>query len=459
MRCHHEIDFVREYWEHTFPSMVKGNPRFVTEAVEAPTNKIARFLRSPSLNLLMTHPIQLDLESIILRREVLIVNGSKDAIGESNSNLFCSMLILLIQRTLHQIQRMDTQDRVQTALVIDEAHNVFIRAFATLLAEGRSGGIEVAAAFQYTGQITDETVRAGVRSLLQNVSIFRQRDFHDARAAAALAMEVFQDNIRSDVEDQRRIRIDPMDIVQQPDYRAVNLWFAHGIPQPAATAETTPMEQIVDVPEAIMAREYHEREQQCRGDHPHDHGRYIQPPLVHSIRRPIVALWRTVHVDLPAWGQCPPLTEIVRVAIVLQPKKGKPLAYVAETHDDLRRRYAVDLPTEEHEPGWIPADTYGVHVLVWTTGEAEPHRWAPTVNDKKAGEHGLTIESLTSHNAHQRPKERQHNDHRWRHGQPIGTVRRQLECRDDPMGAKEGITASDWAYSQGFESNDTPPRC
>lgn len=71
------------------------------------------------------------------------------------------MLILLIQWTLHQIQRMDAQDRVQAALVIDEAHNVFIRAFATLLAEGRSGGIDVAAAFQYTGQITDETVKAG----------------------------------------------------------------------------------------------------------------------------------------------------------------------------------------------------------------------------------------------------------------------------------------------------------
>ena len=110
------------------------------------------------------------------------------------------------------MKRRDANERVQAALVIDEAHNVFIPAFATLLSEGRSGGIEVAAAFQYTGQIVDERVRTGVRGLLQNVSIFRQRDFQDARAAAALAMEVFQDNIRGDTEDQRRIRIDPMDI-------------------------------------------------------------------------------------------------------------------------------------------------------------------------------------------------------------------------------------------------------
>ena len=38
---HHEIDFVRDYWEHTFPRMVKHNPRFFTEAVAAPANKIA----------------------------------------------------------------------------------------------------------------------------------------------------------------------------------------------------------------------------------------------------------------------------------------------------------------------------------------------------------------------------------------------------------------------------------
>jgi hypothetical protein len=392
LRCHQEIDFVRDYWEHTFPRMVKHNPRFFTEAVAAPANKIARFLTSPSLNLLMTHSIQLDLEGIIQRREILIVNGSKGAVGESNANLFCSMLILLIQRALHQIQRIEAQERVQAALVIDEAHNVFIPAFSTLLAEGRSGGIEVAAAFQYTGQVVDERVRAGVRSLLQNVSIFRQRDFQDARAAASLAMEVFQDNIRGDVDDQRRIRIDPMDIVQQPNYRSVNLWLAHGIPQPAATASTAPMEQLVAAPAARQAREHHEREQRRRGDHPHDHGRYIQPPLVWSAITPIVARYRTVHVDLPAWPEWTPLADIVRVTVVLKPTKGEPLAYVAASPDGSRRRYAVELPAEPHAPGWLPAGTYGVHVLVWVGAEPEPRTWTPAAKDGEARNRPLALE-------------------------------------------------------------------
>jgi hypothetical protein len=306
--------------------------------------------------------------------------------------MFCSMLILLIQRALHQMQRLEPDERVQADLVIDEAHNVFTPSFATLLAEGRSGGIEVAAAFQYTRQIEDEQVRAGVRSLLQNISIFRQRDFSDARAAAALAMEIFQDNIRGDTEDQRRIRIDPMDIVQQPDYRAVNLWLAHGVPQPAATATTIPMEQLVENPEAVMAREHHEREQQRRGDHPHDHGCYIQPPLVHSIKTPIVARYRTVHVDLPAWAQCPPLTTIARVGLILKPSKGEPLAYIADPVGGSQRRYAVQLPGDEMRPGWVPTGTYGVQVLVWVTGETSPRRWAPTISAKETGERELTVE-------------------------------------------------------------------
>jgi TraM recognition site of TraD and TraG len=392
LRCHHEIDFVLEYWEHTFPRMVKDNPRFITEAIAAPANKIARFLTSPSLNLLMTHPIQLDLESIIEGREILIVNGSKGAIGEDNANLFCSMLIILVQRALHQIQRTAVQDRVQAALVIDEAHNVFIPSFATLLSEGRSGGIEVAAAFQYTGQIEDERVKKGIKSLLQNISIFRQRDFEDARAAAALAMEVFQDNIRGDTEDQRRIRIDPMDIVQQPDYRAVNLWLAQGIPQPAATANTLPMEQLVQTPDAVKARGHHEREQRRRGDHPHDHGRYIRPPLVHSIKTPIMARYRSIHVDLPGWNQCPPLATITRVAVVLKPKKGEPIAYVADSPDGSQRRYTVELPTKEDTPGWLPPGAYGVQVMVWITGEAAPRKWTPTTTDKGTGDRELTLE-------------------------------------------------------------------
>ncbi len=380
LRYHHEVDFVRDYWQNTFPMMVKHNARFVAEAVSAPTNKIGRFLASPSLNLLMTHPLQLDLENIIRRREVLVVNGSKGAVGEDNANLFCSMLIVLIQHGLHQMQRLHAIERVQTTLVIDEAHNVFTPSFATLLSEGRSGGIEVAAAFQYTGQITDERVKAGVKSLLQNITIFRQRDFQDARAAASLAMEVFQDNIRGEIEDQRRLRIDPMDIVNQPDHRAVNLWLANGIPQPGFTADTTPMENLAYGPATTHAREHHEHEQQQRGYHPHDEGRYIQPPLVRSTTTPVLAQYRTVHIDLTGWTACPPPNSIQRVTLLLQPSDGQPLGLTAQPHDQTGRHYTLQLTEDQQAIGWLPAGRYTTQVLVWTDADQDPKVWALTHN-------------------------------------------------------------------------------
>ena len=111
LQHHHEVEFIRDYWQHTFPRMAKENPRFIAEAVAAPQNKLARFLTSPSLNLLMTHPRQLDLEKIIQRREVLIVNASKGAVGEDNANLFCAMFVLLCQKVLHQQQRKPAGER------------------------------------------------------------------------------------------------------------------------------------------------------------------------------------------------------------------------------------------------------------------------------------------------------------------------------------------------------------
>lgn len=388
----HEVEFIRDYWQRTFPRMARENPRFIAEALVAPQNKLARFLTSPSLNLLMTHPRQLDLEKIIQRREVLIVNASKGAIGEDNANLFCAMFVLLCQKILHQQQRKPPEQRASATLAIDEAHNVFTPSFATMLSEGRSGGIEVAAAFQYTAQITDERVRAGVKSLLQNLSIFRLREFEDARAAAALAMEVFADNMRGDIEDQRRVRVDPMDIVRQPNHRAVNLWLANGVPQPAFTADTRPTKELSASPEARRARAHHEAQQQRRGDHPHDHGRYIQPPLVWSIHTPIIARHRTIHIDLNAWPDRPPAEQIVRVAALLRSREGDPIAHIAQPTDPARRRYATVLPDTPGEPGWLPEGLYTIQVLAWVAGHADPHTWTPAVQDDDGVEVALQIE-------------------------------------------------------------------
>ena len=309
---------------------------------------------------------------MIQNHDVVIVNGSKGAVGEDNANLVCALLIIGTQRTLHQQQRKEPDDRADTALVIDESHNVFIPSFATLLSEGRSANLEVTAAFQYTGQIIDERVKSGIKSLLQNISIFRLREFEDARAAASLAMEVFSDNIKGEQEDQRRLRLDPMDIVNSPDYRAANLWLAKGIPQPVFTASTTVIESSAA---KERSRRHHEQEQRHRGYHPHDVGKYIQAPLVHDIASPVMARYRTVHIDLTGWSSSPAAQTIRRVTMLLQPSEGNPIGFVADPADSTNRRFCVCIPSDPEEVAWLPPGNYGISIIAYAADETSPQIW------------------------------------------------------------------------------------
>ena len=112
---------------------------------------------------------------------------------------------------------------------------------ATMLAEGRSAGLEAVFAWQYTAQIRDEIVRSGVRSLLQSISIFRMREMEDARSLAGLAMDVYSDRISVDHEDQERLRFSADDITRLAIHHAINLWVADGTPRPGFVAHTLPM--------------------------------------------------------------------------------------------------------------------------------------------------------------------------------------------------------------------------
>lgn len=371
---HHEVDFLRDYWTREFPAMVDANARFVAEAVNAPRNKLSRFLAVPALQLLVTHPVQIDLEGIIDRRELLIINGSK-AVGEDNAVLFGQLVILQLQKTLHQIQARDRSQRTPVRLIVDEAHNFFTPSFATMLSEGRSARLEVTAGFQYTEQIQDERVKAGIKSLLQNVSVTRMREFEDARNIAALAMEVFSDNIRGESEDQRRITIDPLDIVNMPNWRPLHLWLVDNAPQPAFTANTWPVEPMIATDTARALAAEHLAAQKARGWHPHDHNEPITPPVVWTEGQPVQTARRTVHVDLAAWPKRGDI-QVVDVVVALQRARSDWAGYQALPIEPQRKRWAVSIPADPAADGWLPDAAYAVKLII-TDSEGDEHEWTP----------------------------------------------------------------------------------
>jgi hypothetical protein len=247
-------DFARGYWRRDFPALA-GDRGFAAAALNPPRNKLERLISTAQTDVLLRHPVSLDLATIVERGEVLIVNGAKNAVGEDNARLVMHLLLSLLQQALQAQQRLPAAERRRVALYVDEAHNVLSPSRATMLAEGRSAGLEATFAWQFNAQIADEVVRSGVRSLLQSVSIFRMRELEDARSMAGLAMQVYSDRIGVDAEEQSRLRFSVDDIIAQPAHHAINLWHASGRPQPAFTAQTEPWEPLYSAELAEAHRE------------------------------------------------------------------------------------------------------------------------------------------------------------------------------------------------------------
>jgi hypothetical protein len=275
-------DFARNYWRREFPALLSDRG-FAAQALNPPRNKIERLISTRETDLLLRHPQQIDLAAVIERGEVLIVNAAKSAVGEDNAKLVLQLLLQLLHREIQAQQRKREHERRKVTLLFDEAHNVLTRSAATMLAEGRTAGLEAVFAWQYSAQIADEVVRSGVRSLLQSISIFRMREMEDARSLAGLAMDVYSDRISVDHEDQQRLRFSADDITRLQVHHALNLWVADGTPRPGFVAQTLPWEDLHD--EQLAER--HRQAQRDRGGHCPTHlpDPLAEPPRPHVTQR------------------------------------------------------------------------------------------------------------------------------------------------------------------------------
>lgn len=255
-------DFALHYWRCEFPELL-GDKGRANEVLEAPLNKIRRLISTPEVDVVLRHPYSIDIEGAIRRGEVVIVNGAKASVGEDNTTLLLELLLQLVRRAVQAQQALPEPHRRRVSLYVDEAHNVLTPSTATLLAEGRSAGLEACFAWQFTAQVRDELVRSGVRSLLQSISIFRMREMEDARSLAGLAMDVYSDHISVEREDQERLRFSADDILRLPVHTAINLWNANGTPRPGFIARTLPMKDLYNGDLAA----HHLAAQRHRGGH------------------------------------------------------------------------------------------------------------------------------------------------------------------------------------------------
>jgi hypothetical protein len=184
-----------------------------TAKLDAPVNKLARLLNSPSIKrVLLNESLRIDFDLIIRERQVLVVKGALGRMGAGNTSVLMQLLVGMLDAALSRQQDLvRAEDRVAVALKVDEAPLVLNRGFAETMALKRSAGLETVACWQANAQWVDREVRDQLDALFAHRVYFATASVQDARDSAALMMAQFSDVVRP--------RIDRLSVLGHPDAR------------------------------------------------------------------------------------------------------------------------------------------------------------------------------------------------------------------------------------------------
>ncbi len=213
-----------------------------TSKLDAPVNKLARLLNSPSIKrVLLNDSLAVDFDRLITREEVLVVKGAMGAMGAGNTSVLMQLLVGMLDAALARQQDLVSPDRrVAVALKVDEAPLVLNRGFAETMALKRSAGLETVAAWQTDSQWTDRDVRDQLDALFAHRVYFATASTRDARAAVGLTMAEFSDTVRPGIQ-----HIAPLghpDVrLHLPKHHAIASWTTPEGRQSPFVAKTIPL--------------------------------------------------------------------------------------------------------------------------------------------------------------------------------------------------------------------------
>jgi hypothetical protein len=213
-----------------------------TSKLDAPVNKLARLLNSPSIKrVLLNGSLRIDFDSVIARGEVLVVKGALGAMGAGNTSVLMQLLIGMLDAALaRQQDSVAASARTAVALKIDEAPLVLNRGFAETMALKRSAGLETVACWQTDAQWVDREVRDQLDALFAHRVYFATASVRDARSAAALTMAEFSDSVRPGVG--RLSALGSPDVrLRLPRHHAIASWTTSDGRQAAFVAQTLPL--------------------------------------------------------------------------------------------------------------------------------------------------------------------------------------------------------------------------
>jgi hypothetical protein len=237
-----------------------------TAKLDAPVNKLARLLNSPSIKrVLLNDSLTVDFDRVIAREEVLVVKGALGAMGAGNTSVLMQLLVGMLDAALARQQDLvPAERRVAVALKVDEAPLVINRGFAETMALKRSAGLETVACWQADAQWSEREVREQLDALFAHRVYFATASASDARDALALTMAEFSDMVRPGID--RLSSLGRPDVrLHLPKHHAIASWVTAQGRQSPFIAQTIPL--IVDRERlALHAERQRERGGRHRSD-------------------------------------------------------------------------------------------------------------------------------------------------------------------------------------------------
>ncbi len=233
---------IAEFFTAELTAQLADSRSTTTAKLDAPVNKLARLLNSPSIKrVLLNEFLTVDLDRVIARGEVLVVKGALGAMGAGNTSVLMQLLVGMLDAALaRQQDTVPASERVAVALKVDEAPLVLNRGFAETLALKRSAGLETVACWQSDSQWTDREVRAQLDALFAHRVYFATASVHDARDAASLMMAEYSDTVRPNITGLSALGR-PDARLHLPKHHAIISWVAPEGRQAPFIASTIPL--------------------------------------------------------------------------------------------------------------------------------------------------------------------------------------------------------------------------
>jgi Replication-relaxation len=274
-----EFKEISEFFTAELAAQLADARGMTTAKLDAPVNKLARLLNSPSIKrVLLNDSLRVDFDRVISRQEVLVVRGALGSMGAGNTSVLMQLLIGMLDAALARQQDLvPAERRVAVALKVDEAPLVLNRGFAETMALKRSAGLETVACWQTEAQWTEREVREQLDALFAHRVYFATASARDARAAVELTMAEFSDTVRPGMEHLSALG-HPDARLHLPKHHAIVSWATHEGRQPPFVAQTIPL-RVDRERLALHAARQIERGGRHRAD-------LRQPHWDHGIRQP-----------------------------------------------------------------------------------------------------------------------------------------------------------------------------